>query len=116
VPEPPLKLLDVAELQAQLAHETGHGYLRGDDAPASAMDYRRAKDLELLCDAIALATLHRLRIDPSRLITGIDKIARYNRKFDRNIDEGHYPTLAERRRYAREVIAWLERGSRPSRE
>ena len=114
VSEPVLKLLDVAELQAQLAHETGHAYLWGADAPASAMDYRRAKDLELLCDAIALATLHRLRLDPSRLMTGVEKITRYNWKFDENVDESNYPTLAERRRYAREVIAWLERGSRPS--
>ena len=116
VPEPALKLLEVAELEAQLAHETGHAYFWGDDAPAAAMDYRRAKDVELLCDAIALATLHRLRLDPSRLMTGIEKITRYNWKFERNLDEGHYPTLAERRRYAREVIAWLERGSSPSQE
>jgi hypothetical protein len=113
VPEPALKLLEVAELQAQLAHETGHAYAWGDAAPASGMGYRRAKDLELLCDAVALATLHRLRLDPSRLMTGIEKITRYNRKFDVNVDESNYPTLAERRRYAREVIAWLERGSRP---
>ena len=82
MPEPALKLLEVAELEAQLAHETGHAYFWGDDAPASAMDYRRAKDLELLCDAIALATLHRLRLDPSRLMTGIEKITRYNWKFE----------------------------------
>jgi hypothetical protein len=114
VPEPALNLLDVAELDAQLAHETGHAYLWGDDAPASEMNNRRAKDLELLCDAIALATLHRLRLDPSRLMTGIEKITRYNWKFDKNVDEGNYPTLAERRRYARDVSAWLKRGSRPS--
>jgi hypothetical protein len=116
VSEPALKLLEVAELQAQLAHETGHAYLWGVEAPASAMDNRRAKDLELLCDAIALATLHRLRLDPSRLMTGFEKITRYNWKFDVDVDESNYPTLAERRSYAREVIAWLERGNRPSRE
>jgi hypothetical protein len=115
VSEPALKRLEVAELQAQLAHETGHFYVWGDDAPASAMSFRRAKDLELLCDAIALATLHRLRMDPSRLMTGLERVARYNWKFDVNVDESNYPTLAERRRYAREVIAWLERGSRPPR-
>jgi len=116
VSEPALKLLEVAELQAQVAHETGHVYVWGDDGRASAMGYRRAKDLELLCDAIALATLHRLRMDPSRLMTGVEKVTRYKRKFDVNVDESHYPTLAERRRYAREVIAWLERGSRPAQE
>jgi hypothetical protein len=116
VPEPALTLLEVAELQAQLAHETGHAYPWGDDAPASAMDRRRAKDLELLCDAIALATLYRLHMDPSRLMTGIEKITRYNWTFDVEVDESNYPTLAERRRYAREVIAWLERGGRPSQE
>jgi hypothetical protein len=70
------------------------------------IDSRRAKDVELLCDAIALATLHRLRLDPSRLMTGIETITRYNWTFDVDVDESNYPTLAERRRYARRLPGW----------
>ena len=31
---------------------------------------------------------------PSRLMTGLERVARYNWKFDVNVDESHYPTLA----------------------
>ena len=29
-------------------------------------------------------------------MTGVEKITRYNWKFDENVDESNYPTLAER--------------------
>jgi hypothetical protein len=44
-------------------------------------------------------------------MTGVEKVTRYNWNFDGNVDESNYPTFGERQRYAREVIAWLKRGS-----
>ena len=53
-----LKLLEAEELRALVAHEIGHEYVWVDYARASARDdHRRLKDLELLCDAIAIVTV-----------------------------------------------------------
>ena len=106
-------LLDSEELQALVAHEIGHEYVGVDYERASAReDHRRLKDLELLCDAIAIVTLYGLDMDPSRLMSGIEKIARYNRRFfETAVDESNYPTLSERRQFARAVAAWVARAS-----
>jgi hypothetical protein len=105
--------LDAEELQALVAHEIGHEYVGVDYEHASAReDHRRLKDLELLCDAIAIVTLYGLDMDPSRLIAGIEKITRYNRRlFEAAVDESNYPNLSERRQFARAVIAWVARAS-----
>jgi hypothetical protein len=104
-----LNLLDADELRALAAHELGHEYLRVEYARASRIgDYHRLAELELLCDAIAIVTLHRLHLNPARLMTGIEKVARYNDEiFPGMIDERAYPSLAERRSFAREIIAWV---------
>jgi hypothetical protein len=88
------------ELQALVAHEFGHEYVRVDHARASARSDRgRLKDLELLCDAIAIVTLHGLNLDPSRLVTGLEKIDRYNWNFFKaEVERRSYPSLSERRR------------------
>ena len=116
IPETALTLLEAEELQAQVAHESGHEYVWVDHARASAReDHRRLKDLELLCDAIAIATLHGLGGDPSRLMTGVEKVTRYNLQvLERTVDDRNYPTLSERRDFARAVSAWIAREeSRP---
>jgi hypothetical protein len=108
-----LTLLDGEELQALVAHEIGHEYVADDYNRAFASrDRRRLKDLELLCDAIGTVTLLKLGIDPSRLITAADRIRRYNRaKSGSPGDESAYPTLAERRQFARAVTAWMNTAS-----
>ena len=110
-----LTLLEAEELQAQVAHESGHEYVRVDEDSASARkDGRRLKDLELLCDAIAIATLQGLEVDPSRLMAGIEKITRHNLKaFGTAVDDRNYPTLSERREFARAVTAWMARKGSP---
>ena len=115
IPETALKLLGAEELRAQVAHEIGHEYVWVDHARASARnDRRRLKDLELLCDAIAIVTLHGLNLDPSRLVTGLEKINRYNWNFfAAEVERRSYPSLSERRRFAREVTAWVSRASPP---
>jgi hypothetical protein len=113
IPGIALGLLDADELQAVVAHEIAHEYVAVDYARASARnDGRRLKDLELLCDAIAIVTLQRLNLDRSRLMTGLEKITRYNWNFfEAQVEWRSYPSLSERRRFAREVTAWVSRAS-----
>lgn len=115
ISEPALRLLEPEELQAQVAHEIGHEYVRVDHAHAAARgDSRRLKDLELLCDAIAIFILHGLGMDPSRLMTGVEKVTRNNQMmYESTVDDSNYPTLSERRKFARAVTAWVAGASPP---
>lgn len=115
ITRPALTILSGDELRAQVAHEIGHPYVSGDyDRASAARDRRRLKELELLCDAIAIALLRNLGIDPAPLMTGIEKVTGYNRKmFGAAVDESGYPTLAERREFAREVAAWIMAAPEP---
>jgi len=103
-------LLDTEELHALAAHEIGHEYFTIDyESAFRTRNHRRLKDLELLCDAIATVTVHRLGTNPARLLSAIDKIARHNQKlFPTSIDDTNYPTIAERRSFVRRVTAWLQ--------
>jgi len=109
ISETALALLAAEELQAVGAHEIGHEYFTADYERASRQnDKRRLKQLELMCDAVALVTLVRLQFNPSRLISAFEKVTRYNRQYQSGwVDESAYPTLSERRTFARDVIAWL---------
>ncbi len=74
-------LLDTEELQALAAHEIGHEYFTVDyESAFRTRNHRRLKDLELLCDAIATVTVHRLGMNPARLLGAIEKITRHNQK------------------------------------
>jgi hypothetical protein len=103
-----LALVDADELQALLAHEIGHEYVWTDYERSSRLaDHDRLKDLELVCDGIAIVTLHGLGLDVSRLMTGVQKISRFNReRFGTATNERNYPTLAHRRAYALVIAAW----------
>jgi coproporphyrinogen III oxidase len=47
----------------------GHGYVWTERERAfQLVDHKRLKDLELVCDAIAIVTLHGLGMDVSRLM------------------------------------------------
>jgi hypothetical protein len=109
VSDPALGLLEAEELQAFLAHEAGHEYVWDEhEQAARRMDHRRLRELELVCDAIAVVTLHGLGLDPSCLVSGIEKVARFNAQFGGAItNERDYPTVAERRAFVRAVAAWI---------
>ena len=109
ISEAALILLSADELQALVAHQFGQEdvWLEYERAFGLA-DRNRLKELELVCDGIALVTLHGLGMDPSRLIAGVDKIGRFNReRFGTAVNEGSYPTLAQRRAFARALTAVL---------
>jgi hypothetical protein len=109
VSEAALTLLDAGELQASLAHEMGHGYVWTERERAFQLgDHKRLKDLELVCDAIAIVTLHGLGMDVSRLMSGVEKTSRFNReRFGKANNERDYPILAERQAFARAVAATI---------
>jgi hypothetical protein len=114
ISENALALTDGEDLQALMAHELGHEYIWAEHQRASERrDYTRLKQLELMCDAIAIVILDGLGLDPSRLMTGVEKITRYNREFRGPVvDERGYPTLSERRAFARAVTAWIAGATR----
>jgi hypothetical protein len=107
VSESALTLLDAVELQALVAHEVGHEYvLRERERSLGLADRSRLKDLELMCDGIAIVTLHGLGMDVSRLMSGVQKITRFNReRFGTANNEKDYPTLAQRQAFARAMAA-----------
>jgi hypothetical protein len=109
VSEAALTLLDADELQASLAHEMGHGYVWTERERAFQLgDHKRLKDLELVCDAIAIVTLHGLGLDVSRLMSGIEKTSRFNRqRFGTANNERDYPILAERQTFAQAMAATI---------
>jgi hypothetical protein len=106
---PALALLSAEELRAQVAHEIGHEYFVADrDRATTALDHRRLKELEFMCDAIGMVILHELGMDPSRLIASVDKVTLYNRRTSHiGMDEANYPTLDERRQFGSAVRRWM---------
>jgi hypothetical protein len=109
ISEPALGLLSTDELQAVAAHEIGHEYVWDEYARAVGLgDRNRIKELELMCDAIAIVTLNGLGVDSSRLISALEKISRFNHdRLGTALNEQNYPTVAERRAFARSVRTWL---------
>jgi Zn-dependent protease with chaperone function len=113
VSEPALDLLDAEELQALVAHEVGHEYFWGEYFRArqdkSQSSLRR---LELLCDGFAVITLQRVGVNPKRLTSALEKIARYNRDwFGVALNENDYPAIGERRRFVGRLVEWLGRSA-----
>ena len=102
-----LNLLTAAELQASVAHEIGHEYVWEEYLAAAARnDARRLKELELICDGVAILTMQRAGIDPAALVTAAQNIASFNASSTGPSAHLHrYPSDAERRRFAQLIIA-----------
>jgi hypothetical protein len=82
-----------------VAHEIGHEYVWADYERVSRLaDDTRLQDLELVCDLLSILTLRRIGADGARLVTGMEKLIRFNReRFGAAANEGRYPTLERRR-------------------
>ena len=108
-----LTLLSSDELRALVAHEIGHEYVWADyERSKELADDTHLQDLELICDILAVVTLRTVAQDGSALITGIEKLVRFNRtRFGTADHESRYPSLARRRAVIRAVEAEFE--SRP---
>jgi hypothetical protein len=102
---PALTLLKAEELQALVAHEMGHEYVWKQYTDAKLRrDTNRLRELELVCDAIAIRTLALVGIPPERLQTATEKVFRYNReRIGVALDQDSYPSLNERRQLIKQL-------------
>jgi hypothetical protein len=74
ISEKALSLLTTDELQATVAHEMAHEYFWGKYQEArQRKQYDAMREIELLCDGIAVITLGRLGLDPANLIRGLTR-------------------------------------------
>jgi hypothetical protein len=105
-----LDLLDVEELQASVAHEIGHEYVWANYLEASQRnDEHRLKELELICDGIAILTLRRVGLGPAPLLTATERITDFNRlNTGPAANAERYPSADERRRFAQAVVKWAD--------
>jgi hypothetical protein len=98
ISRPTLQLLETEQLQALAAHELGHEYIWNEHRMAKVLaDKARLRELELACDRIAIATLTRMMLPASALMTALENVFTYNREhFGVALDEPMYPSLSER--------------------
>lgn len=101
ISEKALKLLPLEELQATVAHELGHEYFWGELMDARRQQQRDVmREIELRCDGIAVITLHRLGLDPTKLLTAITRMRLLNTRLVA-IDPFYHPQLDQRARFIR---------------
>jgi hypothetical protein len=76
-----------------VAHEIGHEYVWADYERVSRLaDDTRLQDLELVCDLLGILTLRRIGEDGAQLVTGMEKLIRFNReRSGEAVNEGRYP-------------------------
>jgi Zn-dependent protease with chaperone function len=102
---PALTLLTSEELAALVAHEIGHEYVWQQYADAKLRgDTMRIRELELVCDAIAIRTLARVGVSPERLQTATEKIYWYNReRLGVPLNQKDYPSIKQRRQLIKQM-------------
>jgi hypothetical protein len=93
-----LQILGSDELQALIAHEIGHEYVWSEwHVAARHRNHQRLRDLELMCDAVAVLTLARIGVPPERLLAALRRVDAYNAmQFGDPLNRSSYPTLRER--------------------
>jgi hypothetical protein len=117
ISEPALRILDANELRAVVAHEAAHEYVWEEWQRAThSDDWKKRRQIELVCDGIAVVILQQLGLNSSPMITGFEKMIQLNLlSLGTPLDARRYPTLDERRKFAGEVAAWIA-GSASKRE
>jgi len=79
ISEPALRLLPAPELQAVVAHELGHEYFWVEFMEARQQKkHELMREIELRCDGVAVIALHRLRLDPAKLVSAISRLGMFN--------------------------------------
>jgi hypothetical protein len=112
---PALELLAADELQAIVAHELAHEYVWRDYEDASTRrDDERLKELELVCDAVAVLILRKAGVDGAVLPRALERISRYNDvRFGRAMNASSYPALEKRTELVGAVTAALASTQQP---
>ncbi len=63
-----------------------------------------------MCDAIAVVILQRVGVRAAELISGVEKMSRFNRKrLGIALNEKDYPTVGQRKKSASAIEAWATR-------
>ena len=106
ISHPALTLLHREELQAIAAHEIGHEYVWKAFLEAKIRkDAEQVRELELVCDVIAMRTLVKMRLSPTLLQTAIEKMYWYNHeRFGIALNQSDYPSLKERQHLLRTYL------------
>jgi Zn-dependent protease with chaperone function len=103
ISEKALSLMATEELLAVVAHEMGHEYFWGEFVEARQQKkHELTREIELLCDGIAVITLGRLAIDPANLVSGITRINNFNARVT-TVDNHSYPSPDERFKFIRAI-------------
>jgi hypothetical protein len=111
VSEEAIDLLGVEELQAVVAHELAHEYFAGEYERARvAQEYDTVKEIELRCDAVSIVTMMSLGREPEALLSGVSKLTRFNERHGYSNSRVLDPTVEERTRFGRAIIALVARG------
>jgi hypothetical protein len=108
ISRPAIRLLSSEELNALSAHELAHRYFW--DQYYSARARNASNELvrqELLCDAIAVLTLHRLAVPSHSLVSALQRVDGFNSQFGVALDTRWYPTTSRRERLVEAVVAML---------
>ena len=92
-----------------MAHEAADEYVWEEWRRADKRDdWKRLRKLELVCDGIAVVILQQLGLETSSLVGAFEKLTYLNLLWlGSPPNASRYPTLAERREFAREVAAWM---------
>lgn len=100
-----LRLLSARQIQALVSHEIGHDYVWDEFEEArKRRDFARMRELELVCDGVAIQTLHRMGEQVSALIDGLRLMTKSDRANGIEVDNRSHPSIAERARFARRVM------------
>ncbi len=103
-----LRLLTPTQLQALVAHEIGHEYVWEEYEDArNRNDWRRVRELELFCDAVALQTLARIGAPPTALINALRIMTASDERNGFLTDTQSHPTLVERARFIKALTKRL---------
>ena len=105
---PALDHLNQEELQAAIAHEAGHEYVWSEFEEARRRDdFDRLKELELLCDAVAVITLQRAGLNPHSMVSCFEALLQYARdRSGPHPNESRYIAPAARKTFIEKAISW----------
>jgi Zn-dependent protease with chaperone function len=105
-----LRLLTPGQLQAVVAHEIGHEYVWEEYEDArNRHDWRRVRELELFCDAVAIKTLIRIGTPPSALIDALRTMIASDKRngIVPDTTRDSHPSIVERARFSEELVKRL---------